>query len=42
MYNLSELTYLQTQRNYFYNNNMTQQLNEVEQKIKNFVPQYSL
>ena len=38
--NLSELSYLQTKRNYFFNNGMTLQLEEVQKEINNFVPQY--
>ena len=40
MKNLSELSYLQTKRNYFFNNGMTLQLEEVQKEINNFVPQY--
>jgi hypothetical protein len=42
MYNLSELTYLQNQRNHFHNNNMEAELKAVLIEIENFVPQTSL
>jgi len=40
MRNLSELAYLQTQRNHFYNNNMEAELTEVLAKIEEFTPEY--
>lgn len=42
MYNLSELSYLQTKRNYYYNNNMISELEAIEIEILNFQPQTEL
>lgn len=42
MLNLSELSYLQNQRNYFFNNNMQTELEQVNEKIKNFKPVYTM
>lgn len=42
IYNRSELNYLQTQRNYYYNNDMKAELAAVMIEIENFVPQTSL
>ena len=42
MLNLSELSYLQNQRNYFHNNNMKVELENVLLKIANFIPCYTM
>ena len=42
MINLSELSYLQTQRNYYYNNNMELELAAVEKEISKFVPFHTM